>query len=75
MHLIARHHGEIARARRVGTGAAGRLATGPFVSPVAEPNAATPIAATELAGARKTFSYLSRRRRAGFGAKGGFSPV
>jgi hypothetical protein len=38
MHLIARHHGEIARARRLARAPRGRLATEPVVPLVGELN-------------------------------------
>jgi hypothetical protein len=38
MHLIARHHGEIARARRLARARPGRLATEPVVPLVGELN-------------------------------------
>ena len=60
MHLIARHHGEIARARRLARAPPGRLATEPVVPLVGVLDAATPIAATELAGAHKDLFRISR---------------
>jgi hypothetical protein len=38
MHLIARHHGEIARVRRLARARPGRLATEPFLPLVEELN-------------------------------------
>jgi hypothetical protein len=60
MPSITRHHGEIARARRLARASPGRLATEPVVPLGGELIAATPIAATELTGAHKDLFRISR---------------